>query len=149
MWPDVGVKSIPNVSKSCQKSSHSNFNMLMRFFKIPQKVENNFATFFLNFVTKNLKKFQSGHTIFDRSCKLKCWHSALEGLLIWPLIDPYLGLRDALFLLAKARYLAGDIKAALSTLQHLVDNLDPTMAEGWSSWSSLPFLIVAQNGWPP
>ena len=42
-----------------------------------------------------------------------------------------LGLRDALFLLAKARYLAGDIKASVSTLQHLIDNLDPTMAEGW------------------
>ena len=39
------------------------------------------------------------------------------------------GLRDALFLLAKARYLAGDIKAAMSTLQHVVDNLDPTLAE--------------------
>ena len=39
------------------------------------------------------------------------------------------GLRDALFLLAKARYLAGDIKAAMGTLQHVVDNLDPTLAE--------------------
>jgi tetratricopeptide repeat protein 21B len=39
------------------------------------------------------------------------------------------GLRDALFLLSKARYLSGDIKAAISTLQHVVDNLDPTMAE--------------------
>ena len=27
------------------------------------------------------------------------------------------------------RYLAGDIKASLSTLQHVVDNLDPTLAE--------------------
>ena len=39
------------------------------------------------------------------------------------------GLRDALFLLAKARYLSGDIKAAMGTLQHVVDNLDPTLAE--------------------
>lgn len=39
------------------------------------------------------------------------------------------GLRDALFLVSKARYLSGDTKAALSTLQHIVDNLDPTMAE--------------------
>ena len=39
------------------------------------------------------------------------------------------GLRDALFLVSKARYLSGDIKAAISTLQHVVDNLDPTMAE--------------------
>ena len=39
------------------------------------------------------------------------------------------GLRDALFLVSKARYLSGDIKAAISTLQHVVDNIDPTMAE--------------------
>ena len=63
------------------------------------------------------------------------------------------GLRDALFLVSKARYLSGDIKASLNTLQHIgnyftictlfllypipiiliilpsVDNLDPTMAE--------------------
>ena len=39
------------------------------------------------------------------------------------------GLRDALFLVSKARFLAGDIKSALSTLQHVVDNLDSTMAE--------------------
>ena len=29
------------------------------------------------------------------------------------------GLRDALFLVSKARYLSGDIKASLNTLQHI------------------------------
>jgi hypothetical protein len=67
-----------------------------------------------------------------------CYHSIYKLTLKWPTyfcvfnwtLHVYVGLRDALFLLAKARYLAGDIKAAVSTLQHLIDNLDPTMAEG-------------------
>jgi len=46
------------------------------------------------------------------------------------LVCNIIGLRDALFLLAKARYLSADIKSSLGTLQHLIDNLDPTMAEG-------------------
>ena len=50
-------------------------------------------------------------------------------LILEPVTKACPGLRDALFLLAKARYLAGDIKAAMSTLQHVVDNLDPTLAE--------------------
>ena len=50
-------------------------------------------------------------------------------LILEPVTKACPGLRDALFLLAKARYLAGDIKAAMGTLQHVVDNLDPTLAE--------------------
>ena len=50
-------------------------------------------------------------------------------MILEPVTKACPGLRDALFLLAKARYLAGDIKAAMSTLQHVVDNLDPTLAE--------------------
>ena len=50
-------------------------------------------------------------------------------LILEPVTKACPGLRDALFLLAKARYLAGDIKAAVGTLQHVVDNLDPTLAE--------------------
>ena len=50
------------------------------------------------------------------------------------------GLRDALFLVSKARYLSGDTKAALSTLQHIVDNLDPTMAEAHLLMAQVVFL---------
>ena len=50
-------------------------------------------------------------------------------LILEPVTKACPGLRDALFLLAKARYLSGDIKAAMGTLQHVVDNLDPTLAE--------------------
>ncbi len=39
------------------------------------------------------------------------------------------GLRDAQFLVAKARYLAGDSKAAVTTLHHILDSLDPTFAD--------------------
>lgn len=39
------------------------------------------------------------------------------------------GLRDAQFLVAKAKYLSGDLKSALSTLRHVLDNIDPTFAE--------------------
>ena len=34
VWPDGGVKSSPNVSKSCPISSHSSFYIRVRFFKI-------------------------------------------------------------------------------------------------------------------
>ena len=50
-------------------------------------------------------------------------------LILEPVTKACPGLRDALFLLAKARYLAGDISAALSTLEHVTENLDPTLAE--------------------
>ena len=39
------------------------------------------------------------------------------------------GLRDAQFLVAKAKYLSGDLKAAVSTLHHVLDNLDATFTE--------------------
>ena len=39
------------------------------------------------------------------------------------------GLKDALYLLSKAKYLAGDLKSAVSTLQHILDNIDPTDAD--------------------
>ena len=39
------------------------------------------------------------------------------------------GLKDALYLLSKAKFLAGDLKSAVSTLQHILDNIDPTDAD--------------------
>ena len=38
VWPDVGVKSRPNVSKNDQKSSHNSVYIRERFYKIAQKV---------------------------------------------------------------------------------------------------------------
>jgi tetratricopeptide repeat protein 21B len=35
----------------------------------------------------------------------------------------------AQFLVAKAKYLSGDLKSAVSTLHHILDNLDSTSAE--------------------
>ena len=40
-----------------------------------------------------------------------------------------LGLKDALYLLSKAKYLAGDLKSSVSTLQHILDSIDPTDAD--------------------
>ena len=39
------------------------------------------------------------------------------------------GLKDALYLLSKAKFLSGDLKSAVSTLQHILDNIDPTDAD--------------------
>ncbi len=50
-------------------------------------------------------------------------------MILEPVTKACPGLRDAQFLVAKAKYLSGDLKAAVSTLQHVVDNLDPTFAE--------------------
>ena len=55
------------------------------------------------------------------------------------------GLRDALFLVSKARYLSGDIKAAISTLQHVVDNIDPTMAEAHLLMAQVRLFFVKVN----
>ena len=43
--PYVGVKSSPNVSKSYPRSSHRSFYITVRFFKIAQKIANNFGNF--------------------------------------------------------------------------------------------------------
>ena len=39
------------------------------------------------------------------------------------------GMKDALYLLSKAKFLSGDLKSAVSTLQHVLDNIDPTCAD--------------------
>ena len=56
VWPDVGVKSSPNVSKSCPKSSSSSFYARVRIFKITQKVYNHLGYFCYKFVTEIFKK---------------------------------------------------------------------------------------------
>ena len=50
-------------------------------------------------------------------------------MILEPVTKACPGLRDAQFLVGKAKYLAGDSKAAVSTLSHVLDNLDPTFAE--------------------
>ncbi len=50
-------------------------------------------------------------------------------MILEPVTKACPGLRDAQFLVAKAKYLSGDQKSAVSTLHHVLDNLDPTFAE--------------------
>jgi tetratricopeptide repeat protein 21B len=50
-------------------------------------------------------------------------------MILEPVTKACPGLRDAQFLVAKAKYLSGDSKSAVSTLHHVLDNLDPTFAE--------------------
>ena len=56
MWPDNGIKSSPNVSKSYPRSSRISFYKRVRFFKIAKKVPIIWATFDRNFVTNNYQK---------------------------------------------------------------------------------------------
>ena len=50
-------------------------------------------------------------------------------MVLEPVTKACAGLKDALYLLSKAKYLAGDLKSAVSTLQHILDNIDPTDAD--------------------
>ena len=50
-------------------------------------------------------------------------------MILEPVTKSCPGLKDALFLLSKARFLSGDLKSAVSTLQHVLDNIDPTDAD--------------------
>ena len=50
-------------------------------------------------------------------------------MILEPVTKACPGLRDAQFLVAKAKYLSGDLKASVSTLHHVLDNIDPTFAE--------------------
>ena len=62
VWPDVGVKSSPNVSKSYPRSSNSSFCKGVMFFKITQKL------LFLEMVdTKNFQKSSNLVTLFATS----------------------------------------------------------------------------------
>ena len=63
VWPDVGVKSSPNFSKSYPRSSHNSFYVRVRFFKIAQNDANNLGYFCEKFCHQKLSKIaQSGHT---------------------------------------------------------------------------------------
>ena len=50
-------------------------------------------------------------------------------MILEPVTKACPGLKDALYLLSKAKYLSGDLKSAVSTLQHVLDNIDPTCAD--------------------
>ena len=73
VWPDVVVKSSPNVSKSCPKSSNSSFVHKIKVFQhCPKSCQSFWATFVTNFVAQELSKItQSGHTALRRELDLK------------------------------------------------------------------------------
>ena len=50
-------------------------------------------------------------------------------MILEPVTKACPGLKDALYLLSKAKFLSGDLKSAVSTLQHILDNIDPTDAD--------------------
>jgi len=50
-------------------------------------------------------------------------------MILEPVTKACPGLKDALYLLSKAKFLSGDLKSAVSTLQHVLDNIDPTCAD--------------------
>ena len=80
--PDVGVKSSPNVYKRYPKSSHNSLNIRVRFFKIAQKVTNNFGNFCKKFGCQELLKIaQSGHTA-AQMLTVQCSRAVLEQRLI-------------------------------------------------------------------
>ena len=56
MWPYVGVKSSPIVSKSCPKSTQSSFSVKMRFFKIAEKETYQLGNFFEILLRRTIKK---------------------------------------------------------------------------------------------
>ena len=63
VWPDVGVKKLPNVSKSCRNNFHISFIHKLIYFKIARK-----TPIFLGYFCKQIcwqelsKVAQSGHT---------------------------------------------------------------------------------------
>ena len=50
-------------------------------------------------------------------------------IILEPVTKACPGLKDALFLLSKTKFLSGDLRSAVSTLQHILDNIDPTEAD--------------------
>ena len=62
-WPDVGIKSSPNISKTCPKSSHISFTQKVMYFRLAQKVKKYLSFFARKFVKEQpLTIAQSGHT---------------------------------------------------------------------------------------
>ena len=63
VWPDVRVKSSPNVSKSYSRISYISFQIRVMFFKIAEKVANKLSYFCEKFCHEELSKIaQTGHT---------------------------------------------------------------------------------------
>lgn len=50
-------------------------------------------------------------------------------MILEPVTKACPGLRDAQYLVAKAKFLSGDLKSSVSTLHHVIDSLDPTFAD--------------------
>ena len=55
VWPDVGIKSSPSLTKVAQKVATTVWLKKVRFSKLPKKLPNIWATFAKNFIDK---KFQ-------------------------------------------------------------------------------------------
>ena len=55
VWPDVGIKSSPNVSKSCAKYSHSSFFSKVKLSRIASNITNYLSTFVSRFLIKKFK----------------------------------------------------------------------------------------------
>ena len=64
VWPEVGIKSVPNLSNSCTKRRHNRFHLKSNVFKNP-KLSNIWATYVTNFVPKSFKTLPNlvTHTI--------------------------------------------------------------------------------------
>ena len=85
VWPDVGMKSPPNLSKSCPKSRHSCVTLIVPFFTMAQRVSQIFWLFFVleKFVAKicqnepNLVTLNGTKTLRYRSFSLSC-------VQVWP-----------------------------------------------------------------
>ena len=55
MWPEIRIKSSPNVYQSYPNSSQSSFLLKRTFSKLPKSSSNIWATFVRKFVAKNLE----------------------------------------------------------------------------------------------
>ena len=63
VWPDIGIKSSRNISKSCPKSCHSRYYLKLKFFKMAQKVTKYFAYICTKICSQEILKItQSGHS---------------------------------------------------------------------------------------
>ena len=56
VWPDVGIKSSPKFSESCQKLSTAVFNLKLSFVKVAQKDVEYLANLYTSIVTQNFQK---------------------------------------------------------------------------------------------
>ena len=88
MWPDVGVKSGPIISKSCSKSSQCSFCTSVRFFKISQKVANDLGFFCKNQELSKITQCGNTHHIYSLSLCLSLSSNAQFIYFLIPSLSP-------------------------------------------------------------